>query len=163
VTRAPLRRNVHIVIRAVLVVLIGFVLAAIGAETARACSCAYVPPKEQLARSDGAVTARLLRVEPIDDGDDVISSVDPTDFVFRTGRVLKGKPQLGRGRRLVVRSARLDASCGLSSDVGDLTGLFLTRSQGRWISGSCSEIPAGQMRRLGRRIDSRATGRTGCT
>lgn len=122
------------------------------AESAAACSCAYVEPEAKLRRSDGAVVARLLAVKPVgDDRDGAIGSADPTDFVYRTGRVLKGRPRLRRGRRLVVRSVRLDASCGLSSRVGRLTGLFLQRDGGRWRAYSCDEVTAGEMRGLGRR------------
>jgi hypothetical protein len=116
------------------------------APSAAGCSCAWVPPKQKLRGSDGAVIARLLHVRPMNDGDDIRSSADPTDFVYRTGRVFKGRPRLRRGRRLVVRSVRESASCGLSSRVGRLTGLFLHRSDGRWTSNSCNEVTPAQMR-----------------
>jgi hypothetical protein len=116
------------------------------APSAAGCSCAPVQPKQKLRGSDGAVIARLLDVRPVDDGDDVYSSAGPTDFVYRTGRVFKGRPRLRRGRRLVVRSVRSEASCGLSSRVGRLTGLFLYRSEGRWTSNLCNEVTPAQMR-----------------
>ena len=127
------------------------------AESAMACSCAIVPPREKLRQADGAVVARLLEVRPVEDGDNTQSSADPTDFVYRTGKVAQGRSRLRKGRRLVVRSARDDASCGLSGRVGELTGLFLTRDEDRWTSGSCHEIAASQMRRLMR---SKAGGAT---
>jgi hypothetical protein len=121
--------------------------AALGvAPAAEACSCAYQTPKQKLRRSDGAVIARLLDVRPIDDGDDIQSSADPTDYVYRTGRVFKGRPRLQRGRRLVVRRVLMDASCGLSHRVGRLTGLFLDREDGRWRAGTCDEVTPAQMR-----------------
>ena len=124
-------------------------VALLGAEGAAACSCAFVAPEAKLRQSDGAVIARLVRVKPIDDGDNVHSSADPTDFIYRTGRVYKGKPKgLRRGRRLVVRSVRSSATCGLSTEVGRLTGLFMDRQGGRWHSNLCSEVTPQQMRSL---------------
>ena len=122
-------------------------IALLGAEGAAACSCAFIAPETKLKQSDGAVVARLVRVKPIDDGDNVHSSADPTDFVYRTGRVYKGKQTgLRRGRRLVVRSVRSSATCGLSAEVGRLTGLFMDRQGGRWHSNLCSEVTPKQMR-----------------
>jgi hypothetical protein len=117
----------------------------LAAESAMACSCAFTPPQRQLELSDGAVIARLLRVKPLDD---VGASAA---FVYRTGKVLKGaRHGLRRGRRLAVRGARQSASCGLSDEVGALTGLFLTREDGRWQSNSCREVSPAQMRGLER-------------
>lgn len=113
-----------------------------------ACSCAPINLKRGLADADGAVTARLLSVDLVG-GDGPVSSADPADFVYRTGRVLKGSG-LQRGRRLVVRSVRSDASCGLLHDVGGLTGLFLQREDGRWTSSLCSQTSRRQMLRAGR-------------
>src|SRR3712207_4574713 len=97
----------------------------LAAEGAMACSCGFVAPETQLKQSDGAVVARLLKVKPLDD---VGASAA---FVYRTGKVLKGRRRgLRRGRRLVVRRARQSATCGLSDQVGRLTGLFLTREGG---------------------------------
>jgi hypothetical protein len=74
--------------------------------------------------------------------------VGQASFVYRTGRVYKGKPRLRRGRRQVVRSSLSKASCGLSRRVGALTGLFLMRADGRWQSNLCLQIPARRMRRV---------------
>jgi hypothetical protein len=117
--------------------------ALLAAEGAMACSCVAIDPKTQLEQSDGAVVARLLKVKPLDD---IGSSAN---FVYRTGRVLKGRQRgLRRGRRLVVRGPLQSASCGLSNDVGALTGLFMFREKGRWTSNLCLEIGARQMRKL---------------
>ena len=116
----------------------------VAAESAFACSCVQIAPETKLKQSDGAVVARLLQVEPLE------SSRFSADFVYRTGRVLKGKPRLRRGRRLVVRSPLSSASCGLSEREGRLTGLFLYREDGRWNSNSCNEVTAATMRRLDR-------------
>lgn len=114
----------------------------LAAESASACSCAFTPPKKQLAQADGAVVARLLKVRPTDGHGQAL-------YVYRTGRVYKGKPRLRRGRRLEVSSSLSEASCGLSRRVGRLTGLFLTRADGRWQSNLCRQVTARQMRRAG--------------
>jgi hypothetical protein len=124
----------------------------VSAEAAMACSCALVAPERQLARADGAVSARLLEVERLSDADEPVSTLDRTNFVYRTGRVVKGEARgLQRGRRLVVRSQFSGASCGLDGDVGALTGLFLYRESGHWTSGLCNQISRASMLRLSRR------------
>ncbi len=133
------------------------VAALAAAQSAMACSCVTVPAGEKLRQSEAAVVARLLEVRPVEGGDNAPSSADPTDFVYRTGRVVKGRSRLRKGRRLIVRSARDDASCGLSGRVGQLTGLFLARDEDRWTSGSCQEVAARQMRRLVRSTPGSAT------
>jgi hypothetical protein len=122
------------------------------AEAAMACSCSYIPPKRKLAESKGAVTARLLEVKRLAEGG---SSNGLADFVYRTGRVVSGARRgLKRGRRLVVRSTTSSASCGLSTEAGRDSGLFLTRSGGRWAGNLCDQVSAGQMRRLARGVET---------
>ncbi len=117
----------------------------LSAEAATACSCVPIDPKQAVAESKGAVTARLLEVKRPIEGEPV-SSATPTDFVYRTGRVVKGAARgLRRGRRLVVQSQLSEASCGLSGEVGGLTGLFLQRRNGRWTSSLCSQISRARM------------------
>ena len=118
------------------------------ADVASACSCARVPPGDLLRQSDGAVVARLLAVRPINGENDTASSSDPFEFVYRTGKVVKGRTGLAKGRRLAILTPRTGASCGLSGAPGELTGLFLTRNGGRWTSSSCQQITASQMRAL---------------
>ena len=118
----------------------------LSAEEAMACSCAPIDPRQAVAESQGAVTARLLKVERLSAEGEPVSSLDPTNFIYRTGRVVKGaKRGLERGGRLVVRSPFLEASCGLSGEVGGLTGLFLERVDGRWTSSLCSQISRARM------------------
>ena len=107
----------------------------LAADGAVACSCVSSPPREKLAEADGAVTARLLRVE------------DDTDFVYRIGRVHKRGPGLRRGRRLVIESTRDDGTCGLPDRTGKLYGLFLFREDRRWQSNSCLVIGPRRLRR----------------
>ena len=116
-------------------------LALAAAEGASACSCVQIDPETKLKQSDGAVVARLLRVKPLEQSYSAA-------FVYRTGRVVKGKPRLRRGRRLVIRSPLSSAACGLSDRVGRLTGLFLYREGGRWASNSCNEVAPRVMRSL---------------
>ena len=61
----------------------------------------------------------------------------------------------------MVRSPRSSASCGLSQNVGRLTGLFLYRERGRWTSNSCNEVTPAQMRSLDEPGAARAGG-PGC-
>jgi hypothetical protein len=137
------------VIRAIAAAALLLVAGLLTAQAAMACSCAPIDPGEALAEADGALTARLLRVDRLADGDGSVSTANPANFVYRTGRVLKGRA-LQRGRRLVVRSVLSDASCGPIGDVGALTGLFLQREDGRWTSGLCSQTSRGRMLRLGK-------------
>ena len=127
-----------------------------GAETAQACSCAFVPAGRLLAESDGAVIARHLDVRPTGD-----SPSAEVEFVYRVGRVYNGGPGLRRGRRIAVRTANSDAICGLSRSIGGLTGLFLQRVDGHWASGSCLQISARRMRRAGEAAPA-AAGSAGC-
>lgn len=121
------------VIRAIAVAALLLTLVLLSAEAAMACSCLPIDPKKKLAGSKGAVTARLLEV-----GEE--------DFVYRTGRVVKGEARgLQRGRRLVVRSQLPGTSCGLEGEPGGLTGLFLDRENGRWTSFSCNQVSRAAM------------------
>jgi hypothetical protein len=139
------------VIRAIVTAGMSLAVVLLTAEAAMACSCAYISPKTKLAESEAAVTARLLALKRLDEG---ASPSGLADFVYRTGRVVKGLGRgLKRGRRLVVRSTTSSASCGLSTDPGGLTGLFLMRSRGRWAGNLCDQISAAQMRRLARGAD----------
>ena len=134
-------------------------IALLGAEGAAACSCAFIAPETMLEQAEGAVIAGL--VGSADRRGDRPPTADPTDFVYRTGRVYKGKPRgLRRGRRWVVRSVRSSATCGLSTEVGRLTGLFMDRQGGRWRTTLCSEVTPAQMRSTDRAGASAAD--TGC-
>jgi hypothetical protein len=142
--------NVHRL--AVVALALGLMLAAVG--SAQACSCIYVPPEKQLQRADGAAVLRLVDVREGGQAGD--------ELVYRVGRVLKGAPELRRGRRIVVVDGSFQL-CGPIRSVGRLTGLFLRRLDGHWTTGACSEISAAQMRRLADRQvgGSRAAGCAG--
>jgi hypothetical protein len=135
-----------------LVVVLAAAIVLVGAESAQACTCAYVRPAVQLKRSDAALIARHLDVRPIEGSAEV-------EFVYRVGRVYKGEG-LRRGRRIRVRTYSSDSICGLTPTPGGLTGLFLARRDDGWTSGSCGQVSAKQMRRLGDKGTPAAAG--GC-
>jgi hypothetical protein len=145
----------------VVVLALGIALATAG--SAAACSCIAISPGTKLKQSDGAVTARLLDARPLGGVDPPSSSATPSEFVYRIGRVIKGRPRLRSGRRLVVRSLWSGSSCGLSQDLGRVQGLFLRRANGRWRAGACDEIRAAQMRRLRGKGAAASAGAASCT
>jgi hypothetical protein len=59
-------------------------------------------------------------------------------------------PGLRRGHRVRVRSARFGASCGLETQRGELEGLFVSRSGGRWHGNLCLTTTPRKMRRAAR-------------
>jgi hypothetical protein len=144
-------------------------IALVAAEAAHACSCVAPRPREQLKRADGAIVGRLLAVRVVDPPEEgePISSGDPTDFVYRVGRVYKHGPGLRRGRRVKVRSVRGEATCGLPHGRGRLYGLFLGRRDGRWRAGLCDVVSPRDIRRAAasrnpRPGDARRGRATGC-
>ena len=135
------------------------VIALVAAESAQACSCVPPRPRQQLKQADGAFVGRLLAVREVDppaEGEP-ISSADPTDYIYRVGRVAKGGPGLQRGRKVRVRSVRDSATCGLPAGRGRLYGLFLTRRQGRWHSSLCSVVSPADMPAAGASRSRRTT------
>ena len=119
------------------VVVIG---ALVGVESASACSCAPVPVSKHMKRADGAFNGRLLSVDPAD-------GTPQAAFRYRVGHV---KGPFRRGRVVTVWSQNSDAACGLEQGIGDLYGLFVSRHQGRWVSGLCSTVSPKKMRRAAR-------------
>jgi hypothetical protein len=139
-------------------VLIVLCVPLLAAEGAAACSC--LPPDRSTLRSaDAAAVVRLLSVERLRDTD-VYSSGDPAVYTYRVRRVIKGG--LRRGRRIAVRSAISDATCGLSHRVGVLSGLFLDRRRGRWHSGSCWQTTPRNLRRIAAARSAAAGGGPSC-
>ena len=132
---------------AVAVVALGVPL--MGADAAMACSC--VPPDEAklLRDSDAAFVGRLVAVRVVDPPaqGEPIGSGDPTDYIYRVGRVYKHGPGLRRGRRVRVRSVRSSATCGLPNQKRRLYALFLERRHHRWHSGLCATTTPRRMRR----------------
>lgn len=125
------------------------VMALVSAESTQACSCAPIDAEAALRQADGAFVGRLLAVRVVDPPEpgEPISSGDPTDYIYRVGRVYNGGPGLRRGERVRVRSVRHSATCGLPDARGGLYGLFVTRRNRRWTSNLCSVVSRAEMRR----------------
>jgi hypothetical protein len=121
----------------------------LGADTAMACSCVPLKPREQLKASDAAFIGRLVAVREVDppaEGEPV-GTGDPMDYVYRVGRIYKDGPGINRGKRVRVRSVRDEATCGLPDQVGELIGLFVQRRNHRWHGNLCLTTSARKMRR----------------
>lgn len=75
-------------------------LAALALSTsASACSCAGLPGKEIFRISDGALVAKLVRVQPVGDG-------FTSDYVFRVVEALKKRHlQAGNGGKRLMSTA----------------------------------------------------------
>ena len=101
-----------------------------------------------MEEADGAFVGRLLAVRVVDPPEpgEPISSGDPTDYIYRVGRVYNGGPGLRRGLRVRVRSVRAGATCGLPRIRGRLYGLLVTRRNRRWHSSLCSVVSPAAMR-----------------
>jgi hypothetical protein len=117
----------------------------VGAPTAGACSCAFIPPKKLMKRADGAFNGRLLGVE-------LSEGTSEAAFRYRVGQVFKGP--FRRGRVVTVWSQDDDAACGLPQTTGVVYGLFVWREEERWASGLCAVVSPRQMRRAARDGDS---------
>lgn len=107
----------------------------LSADSALACSCVPLKPREQLKASDAAFIGRLIEVREV-------------DYIYRVGRIYKNPAgRLHRGGRVRVRSARDEASCGLPNRPGELLGLFVQRRHRRWHGNLCLSTTARRMRR----------------
>jgi hypothetical protein len=107
-------------------------LGTVFAGSAAACSCAPTSPAESLASADGAVTARLLSVEP--------RGATKAIYRYRVLHVYRGRDAIERGSVLSVQSPRDSAACGLPTRIGAHFGLFLLGDGKRWASGLCGVI-----------------------
>jgi hypothetical protein len=121
-------RGGRVAIAAVSVVLLGLVCAG----SALACSCAPATPAESLARSDAAVSARLIAVEP--------RGAARADYRFEVLHVYRGRDAIAPGSTLEVTSPRGSAACALPDRLGHHYGLFLLGDGQRWAGGLCGVI-----------------------
>lgn len=138
--------------------LVAVVSLTLGAESARARSCAPPLPlpesavgreedpmvqeaRARIRSADGAFVGRLVKVRPV-------PRRGEADFIYRVEAVYKGRRRLRRGRLVTVRSNRDTPACGLPDSVGRRYGLLLYRRKGepRWSSGSCSLMSPRNMR-----------------
>jgi hypothetical protein len=110
----------------VAIVVLGALLFSSGAQ---ACSCVEMSPRAALRQADGAVSARLIRVDPVDR--------HGADYLYRVRRVYKKGPGLRPGEAVSVHSGINGASCGLPDDKVRWYGLFLSRREGQWSGGLC--------------------------
>jgi len=97
------------------------------AADALACSCAPVELERDLPEADGAVVGSVL--ERRVDGVDAV-------YLLRVEQAYKGDIS----DRIEVVTPADGASCGLAARVGDRLGLLLTRENGTWRSGLCSQV-----------------------
>jgi len=128
-------RGGRVAIAAVAAVLLGLVFAG----SALACSCVRSTPAESLARSDAAIVARLLAVEPRGPG--------RAAFSYEVLRVFRGDKAIEPGSTLEVVGSRSSAACGLPERVGGRFGLFLLRDWGRWSGSLCGVVSPRRLKR----------------
>jgi hypothetical protein len=122
------------------------------AASASACSCAGLPGKEIFRLSDGAIVAKLLRVEPVGDGFNA-------DYVYRVVEALKKHNRFEAGQIRRVRSATESAACGIEQPIGTVTGLYLSRLRdGRLTSNLCSVTTPARIRRTATNLAAEAGG-----
>jgi len=101
-------------------------LSLVAAAEAYACSCRPVDLERDLPLADAAMIGTVLERTVVG---------GTATYLFRVEQVYKGDVD---SRAEVVTPAS-GASCGLEARVGDRLGLLLTRENGEWTSGLCSE------------------------
>lgn len=116
----------------------------IWAGTATACSCVR-PDAGTFKHADGAIVAKLLRVEPIGDGRN-------STYVYRVREAFKKRDRFESGQIRRIKSSSYGASCGIEEPVGSTHGLFLYRSAGRWRSNLCLTTSTQRMRRIAAKV-----------
>lgn len=123
------------------------------AGSALACSCAFTALNDQVGTADVVATGTLTDVrDPF--GGPVVSSTDPIRYVVDVDRVYKGTPH----SRIVFRSARLGASCGLEGMHVDRRYMFLLQ---RDSGGHLSANLCGGTRLVNGGVESNVTRVTG--
>ena len=126
------------------------------AELASACSCAPLKPKEKLADSKAALTARVVGKEPVGDNE-----VLPQTFRYRlrVGVALKRK----LGKHVSIEAGSSSASCGFSWRKRQVVGAYLYGRPGKWQTNLCLLERPRVIRRLARDQGDRqsATSRRG--
>lgn len=135
----------------------------LGADSALACSCAPRDGIPSIRSADGVFIGRLVAVRLVDppaEGEPV-GSGDPTDYIYRVGRIYNVGPGLRKGRRVRVRSVRSEATCGLPRRRGRLYGLYVDRRGGRWHGNLCDTVPPAALRAA--EDGSAAAGGPGCS
>ncbi len=108
------------------------------AGSAHACSCAPLAPGESLREADAAIVGRLVEVIPV--------GRFGADYRYRVQQVYRGRRKIESDRILSVRSTRRSAACALPRRLDHEYGLFLIRTEGRWVSGICGVIEPRRLR-----------------
>jgi hypothetical protein len=121
-------RGGRVTIGTVVVIVLGL----FGPGDALACSCAPTPPRQALARADGAIVGHLLKVEA--------RGPSRAAYRYRVVRVYRGRDSIRAGSVMTVLSGRTSAACALPTRTDRNYGLFLLGDGGRWASGLCGVI-----------------------
>lgn len=134
----------------------GLACSLIWVASASGCSCAR-PDVRTFRELDGAIVAKLVRIEPVGDGRN-------SDYVYRVREAFKKRDRFARGQIRRIRASSYGPSCGIEEPVGSTHGLFLYRYRGIWRSNLCLTTSAYRMRRLAARADRhRARGDVGAS
>ena len=105
---------------------------AIGADLARACSCAPTDPRDRLADGEPAVIGEVEARRTVES--------TPAGEVFEyTVRVERGL-NASLGPVVMIRGASNGGACGFRWEVGQRVGAFLWREGGNWTTGLCSLV-----------------------
>jgi hypothetical protein len=97
------------------------------AADAFACSCIRPNLVRDLPRADGAFVGTVLERHV---GRQTVT------YLFRVEQVYKGEIE----NRIELVTPASGAACGLEVAVGQRIGLLLTRADGEWRSGLCSQV-----------------------
>ena len=108
---------------------------------ARACSCAYGDPREQLAASDAAFIGEFVSSRPGETPSG--SSDDDTIYTFDVSEEFK----VDLPDPLDVHSAASGISCGLEVSPGETYAFFLRLDENdNWISSLCQQVDPDELR-----------------
>lgn len=113
--------------------IVGAVLGAlVFAESAGACSCVELKPKEAKRQADAVVVARLVEVVPLTEFQ--------SEFRYEVVRTYKGGSAMQPGGPISVLSASMGSACGLPTELERHYGLFLSRAPDGWHGSSCAAM-----------------------
>ena len=105
---------------------------AVGADLARACSCAGIDPRDRLAEGEAAVIGKV--------------TASKTAETSPSGQIVEYTVQVERafnaslGEEVRVRGETNEGICGFTWKVGERVGAFLTRNGEHWTTGLCSLV-----------------------
>src|SRR5215217_4881230 len=105
---------------------------AVGADLARACSCAFIDPRDRLAEGEPAVIGKVVASTTAETS----PSGEVVEYTVRVERAFN-EPL---GEEVRVRAETNEGICGFTWNVGERVGAFLTRSGEHWTTGLCSLV-----------------------